>query len=326
MPMTKEKRDERNSLIKRALFIVVLLSLMVLIVYYIHRENKQASNMDINSLEKVSGDKQTEITVRPATPADYAYYLESYPDLEIDHPPADEVMWNKSDLPDVTIITQGTQSVGYIWTRKYDELYYLIYLVIGREYRRKGIGTKALKHVKNQAKQLGYNKWGLDCDMNHPIPYKMYIKAGMSKVGELYHVKAPYDSSLSRKTNMNVMVVHDSDQWPLLEDKYGLRRGRIRTFSVGGSLPILLVDSSGQTHGFVIFSPISFVLSSLVVDNSDNLLFFLGLLQDLKASTTNPEWIHFFTDTGKKYSEIVLSSLPGAVVCEQFDMLQGSTS
>ena len=106
-----------------------------------------------------------DITVRPATSADYTFYLKIYGDLEIDHPPADEAMWNKRDMPGVTIITQGAESVGYIWVQKYDELYYLIYLIVVKEHRRKGIGTKALRLVKNQAKQLGYAKWGLDCDV-----------------------------------------------------------------------------------------------------------------------------------------------------------------
>ena len=154
----------------------------------------------------------------------------------------------------------------------------------------------------------------------------MYLKVGMNKFGELYHSKAPYSSLLAKETDMKVMVVYDPDQWPILEDKYGLRKGRIRLFTASGSLPVLLVDPNGQTRGFVLFLPSVLRLSSLVIENTEDLLPFLGLLQDLKAANANPEWVHFWIDTGKKYSDIVLSSIPNATLCEQFDYLEGSTA
>lgn len=322
MTTAKENRGERGSLIKQALLLLVLLPLVGLLVHYVHSNGKQSSPLATNTSNKSSND----ITVRPATPADYTYYLEIYPDLEIDQPPVDEAMWNKRDLPGVTIITQGTQSVGYIWAIEYAQIYYLEYFVVGKEHRRKGIGTTALQHLKAHAKQLGYNKWVLDCDPNHHIPYRMYIKAGMSKVNDMYHLKAPYSSSLTRDTNMSVMVVHDPEQWPILEDKYGLIKGRIKFLFPSGILPILLSDSSGQARGFVIFLPTVFRLLNLVVDSSGDLMSLLSLLQDLKAPDASPEWIHFWIDTGKKYADLVLSSVPGAIASEQYDVLEGSTS
>ena len=88
----------------------------------------------------------------------------------------------------------------------------------------------------------------------------------------------------------------------------------------------MLLDSNGQTRGFAIFSPSDFRLLSLVVDTSEDLMSLIGLLQHLKTVGADPEWIHFWIDTGKKYADIVLSSIPGAVVSEQFDYLVGSTS
>ena len=125
---------------------------------------------------------------------------------------------------------------------------------------------------------------------------------------------------------MKLMVVYDSDQWPILEDKYGLRKGRTRLVSVSGTLPVLLVDPNGQTRGFVLFWPSVPRLSSLVIEHAKDLLPFLGLLQDLKAANANPEWIHFWIETGKKYSDIVLSWFPNATLCEQFDYLEESTA
>ena len=195
------------------------------------RKEKQASKVALETGKISDKNGQMDITVRPATSADYTFYLKIYEDLEIDHPPADEAMWNKRDMPGVTIITQGTEPVGYIWTQKYGEVYYLAYLIIVKEHRRKGIGTKALRLVKNQAKQLGYAKWGLDCDVLHQIPYKMYIKAGLSKEGELHHLKAPYTNpSMKRKTNLSTLVVYDQDRWSVLEKKYGMWKGRIDLF------------------------------------------------------------------------------------------------
>ena len=252
--------------------------------------------------------------------------MKIYPDLDIDQPPLDEALWKKRELPSGTIITQGAQSVGYIWTLGYEVLYYLEYFVVEREHRGKGIGTKALQHIKKQAKELGYRRWGLDCDPNHPIAYRMYTKAGMSKVGEVYHLKAPYSPSLTKETNMNVMVVYDPEQWPVLEDKYSVPRGCTKRYYPSGMLPVILMDANGQTRGFVLFTPSSFRMLNLAVDSPDELLSFLSLLQDLKEADANPEWIDFWILRGKAYADIVLSSVPNAALCEQYDLLEGSTA
>ena len=65
----------------------------------------------------------SDIAIRSATPTDYAYYLEICPDIGMDYPPRDEVVWSKRELPETSILTQGNQSVGYSWSQKYDDTY-----------------------------------------------------------------------------------------------------------------------------------------------------------------------------------------------------------
>ena len=112
MAKAKENKDGKNHLVKPAPFVIVFLLLAALVVYYALSKSVQTPQLAMKSMEKLSNDEQVKITVRPATPADYAYYLEIYPDLEIDTPPADEASWNRRDLPNVIIIMQGAQSVG----------------------------------------------------------------------------------------------------------------------------------------------------------------------------------------------------------------------
>ena len=76
MARTKEGKDGKNHLIKSAPFVVAFLSLAALVVYYALSKGAQTPQLAIKSMEKLSNDEQVEITVRPATPADYAYYLE----------------------------------------------------------------------------------------------------------------------------------------------------------------------------------------------------------------------------------------------------------
>ena len=103
-------------------------------------------------------------------------------------------------------------------------------------------------------------------------------------------------------------------------------KGSIRSFFSYETLPVLLMDSAGQEHGFALFSPSTFRMTNLVIDSPDNLLHFIDLLQDLKMPDANPEWMHIWISAGKQHCDIVLSTIPGAVLCEQFDHLVGSTS
>ena len=115
MAKTKESKNGKSHLVKSAPYVVAFLSLAALVVYYALSKGVQTPQLAMKSMEKLGNDEQVKITVRPATPADYAYYLEIYPDLEGDTPPADEASWNRRELPNVVIIMQGAQSVGYTW-------------------------------------------------------------------------------------------------------------------------------------------------------------------------------------------------------------------
>ena len=97
-------------------------------------------------------------------------------------------------MPNVSIITHDAKAVGYIWVQLLGEVYYLTHLVVAKEHRRRGIGTAALKLLKRTAREKGFKKWGLHCDVLHEIPYKMYVKAGMRPDGQLFHLKTPSTS------------------------------------------------------------------------------------------------------------------------------------
>ena len=158
------------------------------------------------------------------------------------------------------------------------------------------------------------------------IPYGMFLKAGMSKTGELHHLKAPSGPALKRDTDMRAIVLEDPRVWTEAEELFKLRRGLIRVVYSNGFLPVMLKDADGAVRGFTMFSRTLLRLYCLVIYTAEELLSFLSLLQDGKAPEANVEWMHLWIDRGEEYLKLVLSTIPGAVICEQHDYLEGSTS
>ena len=120
-----------------------------------------------------------DIFIRPATPEDYPFYCRLQPDIGKTISAVPVEAWTKYEMPKISIIMQDTTPVAYIWTMGIRRDYYLGHFVVAQEHRRKGIGTATLRLVKKMARERGFEKWGLHCDVTHEIPYKMYIKAGL---------------------------------------------------------------------------------------------------------------------------------------------------
>lgn len=320
---TDSKHESTFLVIKIGIFIASVLLVGFTILAYL---NHWAISNALKNIPSVS--------IHPATPADYPYYLQLYPDLEIDQPPSTLDTWTKHAIPDVSIITHDAKPVGYAWVEQLGEVHYLKHLVVGREHRRKGIGTAALKLLKKAASEKGVTKLGLHCDVLHVIPYKMYVKAGMHLNGQLFHLKAPSNSVKAlapQPKDYFTVVIYDPSKWTEMEKDYKIVSGEIASSVKRGGLPILMLDANKKIKGFTVLMPTSGTLCDLYIENSEDLAIFLNLLQTYRESrqaNDNEDWIHFWISNEgcRRMSDFVLQTLPGAVICEQFDYLEGNTS
>jgi len=320
---TGNKEGNNLPVIRIGIFIVSLLLICFTIIAYL---NHKATSDALKNTPSVS--------VHPATPADYPYYLQLYPDLEIDEPPVNLNNWTKHIMPHSYIITHDGVPVGYIRTQVYKEVYYLAYLVVAKEHRRKGIGTAALKLLKKVAREKGFKKWGLHCDVNHTIPYMMYIKAGLRLNGDFFHLKTQSQtikSLVADPKDHSTIVVHDPSKWDEMERDYKIIPGTIVLWIKEGRLPIVMLDTGGRIKGFTVFNPTSGTIRDLYLENHDDLTTFLSMLQTYRKSedpNDNDGWTHFWLSNGgsKQMSDIIMQTLSGTVMCEKYDYLEGSTS
>lgn len=320
---TDNKHGSNYPVIRIGIFIVSLLLICFTIVAY---SNHKATRDALKNIPSVS--------LHPATPADYPYYLQLYPDLEIDQAPASLDTWTTHDMPNTQIITRDTVSVGYVWVQLIGEVYYLTFFVVAKEHRRKGIGTAAMKLLKKVAREKGFKKWGLHCDVLHTIPYKLYVKMGMHPDGQLFHLKAPSQSVKAlapQSKDYYTMIVHDPSRWTEMEQTYKIMPGDLALSVKRGRLPILMLDANQQVKGFTVLTPTSGTLWDLYIENPEDFTIFLSLLQTYrkpKDTNDDEDWVQFWIANAgsKQMSDIVLQTLPGAVMCEQYDYLEGSTS
>ena len=319
---TAKKDENHSSIIRIGLFIVSLLLICFTAIAYL---NHRATSIALKNIPAVS--------VRPATPADYPFYIQLYPDLDIDQPPSTSDTWIKHDVPNTSIITYDAIPVGYAWVQLIGEVYYLTHFVVAREHRRKGIGTAALKLLKKTARGKGFKKWGLHCDVTHTIPYKLYLKAGMHPNGELFHLKAPSGTIKTldpHPKDYYTMIVNDPGRWTELEKEYKIMPGEIALSVQRGRLPVLMLDANQRVKGFTVMTPTSGTLWDLYIENSEDLAIFMNLLQVYRMppeADDDGEWNHFWiaNEGCKQMGDIVLQTLPGAAICEKYDYLEGST-
>jgi GNAT superfamily N-acetyltransferase len=266
--------------------------------------------------------------IRPALESDYSYFLDLYPDLQVDQAPPNRNTWVKYDMQNAYIITMAADPVGYIWIKHWEEVLYLTIFVIGKEYHGKGIGTETLIQLQQFAKNQGFRKIGLHCDVAHTTPHSFYVKVGMQPTGKLFHLKVPANvirhvetvSSLQFITGDNMECSHK------LEHEYGLFKGQIKREIDRGSVVVRMLSHIGEVKGFASFKMEPFRLTSLVVESSDDLVTMLSLLNDLRGhSYPHVDWIHLWVSKDKKYAEIIFETFSTAVCCEEFDYLEMST-
>ena len=124
--------------------------------------------------------------------------------------------------------------------------------------------------------------------------------------------------------------MNDPTKWTEIERDYKIVSGDIASSVKRGRLPILMLDANNKIKGFTVLTPTS-TLWDLYIENSEDLTIFLSLLQAYKQPreiNDDENWVYFWisNEGSKQASDIVLQTLPGATICEQYDYLEGSTS
>lgn len=323
---TDSKTENNHSAITVGIFITALVLLSLTIVAYL-------GHMATSGVPK---NVPTDISIRPATPEDYPLYFRLYPAIGTDHPPVALEEWLKYEMSMMSIITRGTTSVGYTWAFPIGENYRLAHFVIAEEHRGKGIGTVALRLVKKVAREKGFKRWGLHCEVQHEIPYRMYIKAGMQPKGKGFYLTMPSESIASlapAPIECSLTVALDASHWAELENVAGIMSGEITSLMKIGAIPLVLYDPDKSVRAFAMYDSTSGFTSDLYVKDAETTRIFLKLIHDYKQPVSKGEnvhddrtrlWIPYKNSI--RVSNLVMETIPGAAITEEYDYLEGSTT
>lgn len=308
-------------------WLVALLFLLLVLTYASYSFLPPSKRLNIHPTQLVT-DFLALLIIRRAQESDFGLYLKMYPDLEIDAPPVVRKVWTQEHMPGVLIATIKNAPVGYIWLHNYDEVFYITYLIIARDWRRKGVGGRILEMLKDIAMERGYKKWGLHCDILHAIPHRMYLRAGMQVRGSLLHVKAPIESVLAYEKEdrrLTLVITDDPEEWTKLESKYDIISGNTRVAVNHGYLPVKLVIEDVCVVGYVLYSPCRLTSWAPSVDKLEYLPALLHGLRQFQQKSPSRALLyeHYWIRQKMEMAMHMLTMISGAILCETCDYLVG---
>lgn len=281
---------------------------------------------------EINSDTAASLSLRPAAPEDFAFYSSVYPDLDVDAPPLSREAWIKELLPDTLLVTAGSDTpVCYLSVRHCNALLYILFLVVAQDWRRRGVATRSLQLLKDMAVERGYKKMGLHCNVLHDVPYRLYLKAGMTIKGRLTHVKAPIESIAGYErpdSRFTAVAVDDPSEWPELECKCKIPPGNARLNAAKGRLPTKLVDDSGRAVGYILYVGQLRSCWGIWLESLDHLPVLLEGAHQLQTQGYggDPLFEHFWIEGDPDLVHYMLAHIDGARICEKEDYLETDLS
>lgn len=271
------------------------------------------------------------LMLRPAQESDYNFYRKLFPEFEIDQPSCPPEMWVRESMSDALIATIESTPVGYIRIQYFTDVFYITWLTIAKEWPQEEIVAKTLGLLKELAKERGYKRWALHCDVLHAVPRQMYRKAGMEKVegAILLHLKAPVESVEAYQkedSQLITVAINDPKEWADLEAKYNHIRGQFHVGAKDDYTPIKLTTKNSQTVGCALYIRRQRIL---LIPSVDKLEFLPALLHGVRkfqeaGPYEDPHFEHFWIQPKRDVADHMMANIKRAMICETFDYLEGS--
>lgn len=164
---------------------------------------------------------------------DYSHFSAFYPDVGIDGPTPTFEEWLLWVQPTQSLVMLSfvKEPIGYILPIYYGDNYYLLHFMVAKERRGQGIGRHVMNAMIRDARERGFSKFSLDCDVTHKRIYAFYESFGMFVVYKEFTYKIAFDdfdgAELASSGEQDPIVLPldddtvDAEAFPHLDKAFG---------------------------------------------------------------------------------------------------------
>lgn len=255
------------------------------------------------------------VALRPVTEDDYDIYKAYFAEIEERYEPMSKKLWTEQHLKSSQVITYDGKDVGYIWPVVIKKLLYVFELGVDREYKKKGIGRKALELLRESAIKQGYNSIALHCEKFKEAALGLYLGAGFKVMHEAYSLAMDSEKLKSVSTESSqhdsVMVqpTFSKSDWDYVEQRYPMIDGAIEVFAGDAYIPIKLTRSD-EICGFCILGTEDNILWRIAVDRGEDFIPFVVAVS--KMFIVQTELVHLWVEKNRKFVDYILESVLSA--------------
>ncbi|MEA2699641.1 MAG: hypothetical protein QOI66_3912 [Myxococcales bacterium] len=196
------------------------------------------------------------VTLRPATPDDYAAFVRLCPELGTGDPiPAADV-WASAIAPTTLVAALADRVVAYCHFQEYDDTVYVRALVVDPTIRRQGTGRILLTAVADRLRAQGKTFWRLNVKPDNVAAIALYSSLGLSPNYLAKSFRLPWSRFHDLPSFGAVVKTLAPDRDVVLEDCFSLPRGQLTVSRRLGRVLFEAVAPEGEASlGLAVFNP-----------------------------------------------------------------------
>jgi ribosomal protein S18 acetylase RimI-like enzyme len=196
------------------------------------------------------------VTLRPATPDDYAAFVRLCPELGTGDPiPAADV-WASAIAPTTLLAALADRVMAYCHFQEYDDTGYVRALVVDPANRRQGAGRILLTAVADRLRTRGKTSWRLNVKPDNVAAIALYSSLGLRANYLAKSFRLPWSVVDGLPSLGAVVKTLAPDRDALLEDCFLLPRGQLTVSRRLGRALFEAVAPDGQAMlGLAVFNP-----------------------------------------------------------------------
>jgi ribosomal-protein-alanine N-acetyltransferase len=210
------------------------------------------------------------LIVRRAERSDYPTFVRLFPELQVDDPVPERVVWEVGLAPWTWIAEVaggrpgGASALGYLYCQEYQDTGYVRHVVVDPQARRAGVGRALMRFVGDALREAGRRRWCLNVKPGNLAALGLYESLGLEVAYPAVVLRLPWAAmaALGAPSAADGLVVRllTPERFALVEGGFALPRGQLEAAARQGRLLVEAISEPVDHQAPVGFA--SFDLSS----------------------------------------------------------------